>query len=1037
MQANPTHRPLARGSARAVGDSLWGTKAIEFRRRPFFEQLENRLLLSGYTLSDLGRLGVNATGANPHSGLVADSDGNLFGTTYDGGPYSVGTVFEIARGSNHTTTLAAFNGANGADPHAGLTLDASGNLYGTTQHGGAAGLGTVFEIVRGTQAITDLVSFDGVSSQDPSAGVTLDGAGNIYGTDGGSTVFEIASGTTTLTTIATLSMSVGGYLNGVAIDQAGNLFGTAYQGGAYGDGSVFEVAAGSHAATLLASFDKTNGWSPLAGVTLDPSGDIFGTTYQGGARGWGTVFEMASGTIALTTLASFNLTNGANPDAAVTLDASGNLYGTTGGGYNAVFEIAQGSGTITPLASFSQTNLVNAESPLMLDSAGNLYGTAYSGGTGGTGAVFEVMKGTNALSVLASFDGTNASNPYGSITLDGLGNLYGTTYNGGPTGNGTVFEIPAGTSTLTPLASFNWTNGANPQVGVTLDSSWNIYGTTRYGGVNGAGTVYEIAHGSGTIAVLASFSQSASPTGALAVDGSGDIYGTTSSTVFEIPGGSQTLTTLASFSGLAGLSGVTLDATGDLYGTTFYGGSSGAGTIFEIAKGSRATTTLASFDQIHGQGPQGGLVRDAGGNLYGATEQGGRYNGGVVFELANGSTSLTTLAAFNGATGYDPAAVSMDAAGNLYGTTSGSRETVFEIPRGSNIITTLVTFYGTNGLQPIGAPTPDRFGNLYGTTEIGVPDDAGTVFKLTTNTAVTLTLTSGANPADPTKPLAFTATVTGVPRGETVTGGVPDGGAVTLLDTSNNNAVVATATLSGGSATLTIPAGTLAIGAHDLIAVYGGDADFAASESAAYAQTVQVAPPAIVGAPMINGDNPNGLYTAPGQPNPGVQRSMVEDIVYTFSEPVVINDANAAFTVVGTGPHAGAAPSTLLATAVPGTNGTQWAVSLTGKADGVVASIANGEYSITLNPNAVFAANDGTTAMTTGRTDSFYRLFGDINGDRVVNVSDEFQFSKALNMYTPIFDVNGDGTVNLADEFQASKSFSSGGYVGDGFVTTI
>jgi hypothetical protein len=90
--------------------------------------------------------------------------------------------------------------------------------------------------------------------------------------------------------------------------------------------------------------------------------------------------------------------------------------------------------------------------------------------------------------------------------------------------------------------------------------------------------------------------------------------------------------------------------------------------------------------------------------------------------------------------------------------------------------------------------------------------------------------------------------------------------------------------------------------------------------------------------------------------------------------------------------------------------GQQWAVSLTGKADGVLASIANGEYSITLIPTAVFAAADGTTAMTAGETDAFFRLFGDINGD---------------------------GAINLADEFQASKSFSSGGYVGDGFVTSI
>jgi hypothetical protein len=240
---------------------------------------------------------------------------------------------------------------------------------------------------------------------------------------------------------------------------------------------------------------------------------------------------------------------------------------------------------------------------------------------------------------------------------------------------------------------------------------------------------------------------------------------------------------------------------------------------------------------------------------------------------------------------------------------------------------------------------------------------------------------------------------------------------VTVVD-DNTLVVVAPAHLAGTvDVTMTTPYGTSVTSTAD--------------------QFTYTMPPALVGVPVINGDNPNGLFNAPGQPLPGVQRSMVEDVVYTFNEPVTIPDGNAAFAVVGTGPHAGTVPSTLLAAAVAGTNGTQWAVSLTGKAVGTLASIANGEYTITINPTAVFAAADGTTAMATGRMDSFYRLFGDVNGDRVVNVSDEFQFSKALNTYTPIFDVNGDGTVNLADEFQASKSFSSGGYVGDGFVTTI
>jgi rhamnogalacturonan endolyase len=291
-------------------------------------------------------------------------------------------------------------------------------------------------------------------------------------------------------------------------------------------------------------------------------------------------------------------------------------------------------------------------------------------------------------------------------------------------------------------------------------------------------------------------------------------------------------------------------------------------------------------------------------------------------------------------------------------------------------------------------------------------------------------------PANPTIGLNGTKTFTAVARdanGNVIPANIDWSAASGTIDANGNYVAPAT----GGTDTITASATETQTPGYSTTG--SSSTSFGSSVSAigSTSVTVQaVAPPALVGAPVINGDNPNGLYTAAGQPNPGVQRSMVEDIVYTFNEPVTIPDANAAFTVKVAG-STGTVPSTLIATAVPGSNGTQWAVSLTGQADGVLASIANGEYSISINPNAVFAAADGTTAMASGRTDTFFRLFGDINGDRVVNVSDEFQFSRALSTYNPIFDANGDGTVNLADEFQASKSFSSGGFVGDGFVTTI
>ncbi len=163
---------------------------------------------------------------------------------------------------------------------------------------------------------------------------------------------------------------------------------------------------------------------------------------------------------------------------------------------------------------------------------------------------------------------------------------------------------------------------------------------------------------------------------------------------------------------------------------------------------------------------------------------------------------------------------------------------------------------------------------------------------------------------------------------------------------------------------------------------------------------------------------------------------MVQDVVYTFNEPVTIPDANAAFTVLGVGPNPGIAPTTLTATAVPGSNGTQWAVTLTGAAAGALGSIANGEYSITINRSAVFAAADGATPLAAGRTDYFYRLFGDMNGDEVVNATDNLQLKKALINYNPAFDSNADGAVTASDNLAFKKDLTVA-YFGDGFVPTI
>jgi uncharacterized repeat protein (TIGR03803 family) len=422
------------------------------------------------------------------------------------------------------------------------------------------------------------------------------------------------------------------------------------------------------------------------------------------------VFELAHGSGTITTLASCNGTDGANSDAGLIRDSSGNLYGTAhdGGptvavqdlGDGTVFELAHGSGTITTLAAF---NVAPCSSHpyggVIMDSSGNLYGTTKYGGALNQGAVFELAHGSGTITTLFSFNGTNGSQPYASLIMDSSGKLYSTTLFGGANNDGTVFELAQGSHTITTLASFNRTDGADPWAGLIMDSSGNLYGTTLEGGASNDGTVFELAHGSGTITTLSSFNDTDGeyPKAGLIMDSSGNLYGTThdggasnDGTVFELAHGSGTITTLASFNGTDGAhpydeEGLVMNSSGNMYGTTAYGGGSNDGTVFELAHGSGTITTLASFNGTDGAHPYGGLRMDSSGNLYGTTHFGGASGNGVVFELAHGSGTITPRVLFNRTDGRHPqAGLIMDNSGNLYGTTADGGApglgTVFELP---------------------------------------------------------------------------------------------------------------------------------------------------------------------------------------------------------------------------------------------------------------------------------------------------------------------------------------------------------------------
>jgi uncharacterized repeat protein (TIGR03803 family) len=388
-------------------------------------------------------------GGYSSSSLVLDASGNLYGTTFIGGAYEYGCVFELTHddeGKWVEKVLHNFTGKDGAHPFAGLIFDAAGNLYGTTAGGGTSsrcggnGCGTVFELTPGSDGKWTekvLVSF-GIdrNGSNPYAGVIFDAAGNLYGT------------------------TVGGGTPGSGC-------------GGDGCGTVFELTPGSDgkwSETVLHYFVGSDGAHPWASLIFDPQGNLYGTTESGGGplcrrHGCGTVFRLT-------------------PEA-------------------------KGRWTEKVLHSFPENNNdgIGPYSSLILDNAGNLCGTTAIGGPNADGTIFELSPDTNDTwkeKLLHSFNQEDGQNPYSGLVFDGAGNLDGTTSYGGAYASGTVFQLSRdkkGEWTETVLHNFDpdGLDGVNPEANLVIDSGGHMYSTTWFGGKFGSacndgscGTVFEI-----------------------------------------------------------------------------------------------------------------------------------------------------------------------------------------------------------------------------------------------------------------------------------------------------------------------------------------------------------------------------------------------------------------------------------------------------------------------------------------------------------------------------------------------------------------
>ncbi len=724
----------------------------------------------------------------------------------------------------------SFTGANtanpsasdGANPYAGLVMDALGNLYGTTLSGGsiaaqcrsigATGCGTVFKISpngSGGWTETVLYSFTKDSTTNTYTGLTCYDGATPYG--------------------------------GLALGSGGNLFGTTSQGGIYGEGTVFEVTPGTPPVlnnspcygqnlgstwteVALASFDGVvNGATPQGGLVLDGQGNMYGTNYN-------TVFKVDPiGQV--TTLYNFSLnpydsqgnTNGTDPGASLVRLAGNNLFGTTlnGGdnGSGTAFELtAPDYSTETGIIQFGngdQYGITDGAQPMSglagrsLKSMFGMYGTTFAGGANGYGTVYETDSLGDETVLYAFTGGVDGGGPVGGLVRDKKGNYYGTTTSGGAYGHGTVFmvsPVSVANDVYKETTLYSFTGGADgggPTAGLVQDAQGNLYGTTNNGGVTagackstyGCGTVFQML-------LLPTTTTTLSTSGSPAALGAQVTF--TATVVSETctptppctpPNGEQVNFTIMSR-------------------TTLSTVASGPGTL----SGGQATFSISTL-------PLGTYLVTAAypGDMNLAGSASTALNQGV--SKATTTTGLTS--SLNPSLYGQPVTFTATVAPEYIGTPTGT----VTFKNGTATLGTVALSGGVAVFTPtkLLAVGTDSITATYNGSTSFTPSTSTPVSQIVSQASTTTTLASSLNPSAAKQSVKFTAMVapqfSGTPTG-TVT--FYDNNGATFLGTVNLNAkgVAAYATKM------------LTSGTHNITATYNGDNNFTGSTSAVLTQTV-------------------------------------------------------------------------------------------------------------------------------------------------------------------------------------------------------
>ncbi|NNM94791.1 MAG: T9SS type A sorting domain-containing protein [Bacteroidia bacterium] len=534
----------------------------------------------------------------------------------------------------------------------------------------------------------------------------------------------------------------------------GIFYGMAPYGGIYNLGGIFIYNPLTGKDTIVLNFDYIDGELPNGSLMQASNGKLYGLTSYGGIYGYGVLFSIDPNTFIPTVLVNFRSTTEANPMGSLIQASDGYLYGlsSNGGSSNngTLFRFNTATNKDSILLSFSGGGKeANPNGSLIQASNGLLYGMSEFGGSIGYGTIFSYNTSTFKDSVLVNFSGSGANpgaNPMGSLVQASNGLIYGMTGNGGPSDQGVLFQFNTATGKDSVLLNFNGTNGAGPD-GTLMQDPVNglLYGMTQFGG-NTGGCIFSYNTVTYKDSVLMNFggNNGDQPYADLLKGKDSLLYGMTAygglggnGVLFRINPVTLKDSVLINFVTGGGpvQNNLVQAQNGQIYGMTYSGGTSDNGTIVRYNPSTGKDSVIFNFSDIDGALPNGALIQESNGLLYGLTSAGGTNENGVLFSFDPATNKDSVLVKFNNLLGTMPNGSLVQASdGNLYGLTSAEGKflhgTLFRFNPATGKDTVLYNFTGvTGGAAPSSTLVQAADGWLYGTTQYGGANLSGLLFR--------------------------------------------------------------------------------------------------------------------------------------------------------------------------------------------------------------------------------------------------------------------------------------------------------------------